>query len=144
MCDVIGRADSLRISTLPVNIEYARPVFIHDHPRIRGMLSGDRRLACSIGFQPPRGSRRAAPLIPEAERKYHYPFCVSSPAGCHPVFGRMFAALPFGVPAHLPAAGAIPLPQRKVPDKCVFSCQCASEFSPSTYRSRERPKAKSF
>ena len=108
------------------------------------MLSGGRRLACSIGFQPPRGSRRAAPLIPEAERKYHCPFCVSSPAGCHPAFRRMSTARPFGVPAHLHTAGAFRLPQRNVPDEWIFSCQCASEFLPSTYRSRERPKTKSF
>ena len=92
MCDVIGRAASFWKPALLVNIEYARPVFIHDHPRIRGMLSGGRRLAYSIGFQPPRGSRRAAPLIPKRNGSiivpsvfHRRPVAVRFSGGCLPL-----------------------------------------------------------
>ena len=125
MCDVIGRADSLRISALPVNIKYARPVVILDHPRIRGMSSGGRWVS-SIGFQPPRGSRRAAPLFPKQNGSIIVPS----------VFRRRPDAIGFqedvcrslfGVSAHLHTAEAFRLPQRNVPDEWIFSCQCASE-----------------
>ena len=116
---------------LPIQNFYDRHRILPRTPRRWESIPDGLLLAVSIGFSPPRGSRRAA-----LRQKYHCLTCVSSPCRLQSDISKRPVAPPFQESSRTAyTAGALTRPQDNVSDICIFNFQGAGRISkkdPST------------